>query len=284
MTCGVNVARYGYPPGYDSTTIPLLQLWMSNDNGATWTEVVLSFFTSELAVWQTTLVGTVSISYFNDLWTYARFTDVEISGSSAILSFFLPSLPTVFIGQSTRFSVVKARLDFASGALSVIDRIDFYSLTSTDYTYIPNSYPYWERGMLAVEGGIMIMRPSDPTNYLTTPFVFGISPDGTEPTGFTEMPWPACYTGNVMWFGANKLAVPVYDGTYGLYTSTNAGQSWTRTATISPDTTPPPVYTGFGQNSTMKNFGELNWLRTNGNAVSATPYQPWLSDDRITPP
>jgi hypothetical protein len=95
------------------------------------------------------------------------------------------------------------------------------------------------------------------------------------------LPWATAYTGLVTPIDNKTLVVPVFDGEYSLYQSTDLGETWTKRATLLGGLVTPPYEDG----TFMHEFHSITMLRDlSGNVASTTPGAPWATDHRKQAP
>ncbi len=96
------------------------------------------------------------------------------------------------------------------------------------------------------------------------------------------MPWPAHSTGTPTALNRDTIVCTVYNpenGYYELYQTADLGQSWQFRAVVRTDAPPPDESV-----ATLLRFGVLSILRQQGKPAPSFPGQPWVGDDRFSPP
>lgn len=265
---------------YDATDTPTLDFHLSTDNGETWTRLgVPPSMTAHMETWSEMFglgIG-AEILYLNTYF-YAAPLNPEFTLVSVHYPYVAnpgdPDNPPYY-----GFRVAKFMVQTVNGAFTDLEHVDFESGVEAEPDYAFKGFPYFERGLVPVRGGVLIMRPTgDHDTYRTTPPKIGFTDNGFEPLFYT-MPFIAAYTGVPMALDRNTIVCAMFDGEYSLYQSRNRGQTWTKRATINPSAIPPPVDSGIF--SEMDPYTAIAWLRENGRAVNTTPAIPWFSDERI---
>lgn len=108
------------------------------------------------------------------------------------------------------------------------------------------------------------------------------------------MPWPSHDVGYVQEYDEQTLMVTVFDRStlhYELYETADLGASWQRRGTVRTDAEGPEIpvtdsdtYVGNGAAAVLQDFHSVTMLYREGRPAPTFPGQPWIGDDRITPP
>lgn len=248
----------------DNTDPQLSYVQMSHDNGQSWSATtsgdllsdITDAGTSDDAEFNGELAGMSSAlraaSLHNDSRDILLLTRSPILGNTSnetrVYRADRDTGETVFVMQ-----IADGFDGFTSGAsnseLRVVQDVPFFSIAPPD----------WSSNRILVVGNT----------------------DGTSWAQRT-MPWPSYATGLPTTFNERIIVCPAYNpenGHYELYQTEDLGQSWQFRATIRTDAPPPDEDT-----ATLLRFGVLSILRQRGRPANSFPGQPWVGDDRITPP
>lgn len=125
---------------------------------------------------------------------------------------------------------------------------------------------------------VLVAAPDDPAESKS---MFVGDGDGASWTR-RSLPWPAHSTGTPAAFNRDTVVCTAHNpenGHYELYQTEDLGQSWQYRATVRTDAPPPDENT-----ATLLRFGRLSILRQRGRPANSFPGQPWVGDNRITPP
>lgn len=154
---------------------------------------------------------------------------------------------------------------------------------------------------IVVGGTVLVLLASARVSDATPPWLIELTPDGGTEVRRTELPWPRGFVGKMQPIDENTIVVNVYDKVADEYIVMRSERTeevpfaaeWVKHATIrrppedptNPET--PWVPADRQPRPTdviLRRFASFSWVRQGALPAPLRPGQPWLGDDRITPP